>query len=168
MVTVILTEAEIELCQRAAEARMAFGAAHGLNHACLMQRAPHERHAHELGGAASELAMAKWLGIEGYQPSVQYVKDAVDVEPDIEVRSTGWMNGHLCVRQRDHAARRYVLAITALLRDYQQVRLAGWMLGSDAMNERYVQTYYGKPEYWVPWRDLQPMHAFRKAENGTV
>jgi hypothetical protein len=168
MVTVELTDAEIELCERVAEARMAFGAANGLNHACIMDRIFTEREQHEFGGAAGELAVAKWFGVRGYQPSVQYVKGAVDVEPDIEVRSTGWMNGQLVVRPRDHGDRRYVLAITSLAKSYGQVRLAGWMWGHEARRDEFLQTYYKQPEHWVPRDALNPMHTMQRESNGTV
>jgi hypothetical protein len=96
------------------------------------------------------------------------VKGAVDVEPDIEVRSTGWMNGQLVVRPRDHGDRRYVLAITSLAKSYGQVRLAGWMWGHEARQDEFLQTYYNQPEHWVPRDALNPMHTMQRELNGTV
>lgn len=168
MVTVELTDEDLELCKQACIKRMEGSAEAGLNHACLMQRTTEQRIEHEIGGAAGELATARFLGLGKFNLLAPYARKAPDIEPDIEVRSTRWMNGHLCIRQRDQFGRRYVLAITALLRDYRLVRLAGWIHGSDAMKEKYLDLSYGTPEWWVPWRDLHPMEMLERPDDAAV
>lgn len=110
-------------------------------------------------GCASELAVAKWLGIE-WTRSVNTFRHLADVGEDIDVRCTDRADGRLILRERDHPYRWFILVTgrppTLVLR--------GWIRGEDAMVPEWLGNPHGWGSAWlVPQVALIPI-----TEDGVV
>ncbi len=99
-------------------------------------------------GALAEAAVAKalncfWLGAVGNL-------DAPDVS-QLQVRSTVREKGHLIVRESDKDEDAFILVIG----QNGRYRLAGWILGEDAKDQRFLQNPHNRgPCYFVPQHEL--------------
>ncbi len=118
--------------------RMRASTAAALNHANVRRRSLPVRLHNDILGAASELAVAKWLGIP-WSRSVNTFTSEADVGEDIDVRATHRPGGSLILRQKDHPYRWFVL-VTG---EPPNMALQGYVHGTDAM----------LPEFWCNPRD---------------
>jgi hypothetical protein len=105
-------------------------------------------------GCLGEAAVAKHYGLEWDGAIGNY--RAKDAGP-LQVRSTWYRKGMLCIHPSDDDDDAFVLAITC---DEPVIVLIGWSYGVEAKRGRYWRTAPGRddrPAYWVPQPDLRPM-----------
>lgn len=105
----------------------------------------------DVEAAAAELAVAKvlnvhWTGLDGPD------KDTGDVA-GAQVRHTRRMDGSLICHPRDDDADRFVLVIGAM----PDFRIAGWMWGREAKDQRFWRTNVPRPAFFVPSGELRRM-----------
>lgn len=105
-------------------------------------------------GALGEMAFAKAGGIYfGYKQGVFHTE--ADIGKLIEVR-TAQMQDRLIVRPKDKTERLFVL-LTGWSPCF---RVWGWMLGSEAKQDKYWQDPNGRGFAWfVPKSDLHPLNS---------
>jgi hypothetical protein len=109
-------------------------------------------------GALGELAVAK--AINRYPAGIAEIPDyAGDIYPGIEVRTSARADGCLIVRPRDKPGRPYVLVLGLA----PELKVAGWMLGGDAMRPRYWREGFNgrAAAYFVPATELRPITELR-------
>jgi hypothetical protein len=136
-----------------AAARMRASAKRGLNHANVRNRTVFTRLGDDIRGAASELAAAKWLGIE-WSRSVNTFRFEADVGEDIDVRCTSRDDGRLILREKDHPYRWFVLVTGTP----PVLLLRGYIRGSDAMRPQWWKDPHGYGGAWfVPQVALIPI-----------
>jgi len=154
-VNIILTDDEMAYCREQALRRKASGDTRKLNHAATYQRTDEERIEQETGGTAAEYACRKLLGAELELPFDTF-HHVPDIEPDWEVRQTGYENGHLIVRNNDPGDRRYIL-VTGTPPD---LVIRGWIWGHEAKQKRFSRNPGGYRKSWfVPQAELHPLDA---------
>ena len=96
-------------------------------------------------GACGELVVAKALGLY-WDGSVNTFKTGDDV-PGLQVRTRSKDWYELIIRKDDDPDAKFVL-VTGVCPVY---RIHGWMLGSDAMQEKWLKEYGGREAaYFVP------------------
>jgi hypothetical protein len=125
----------------------------GLNHANVRQRSVITRLADEIRGAASELAVARWLGIE-WSRSVNTFHCEADVGEDVDVRCTERSAGQLILRGTDHPYRQFVLVTGTA----PNLLLRGHIRGEEAMLPRYAANPHDWGQAWfIPQWALEPI-----------
>jgi hypothetical protein len=154
--SVQLTLPEWDLAVNTARIRIIASASQRLNHATTYQRDVLTRLKEEVVGACGEIGLAKSAG-QWFVPGLNTFHSTPDFLRDVEVRSTDRADGSLIIRDNDDGGRRYVLALVSGSR----VKLAGWMLGSDAKKDQWVRDPHGnRPAWFVPQRALRSMEEF--------
>lgn len=111
-------------------------------------------------GALGEMAFAKWLGVP-FIATVNTFKTRPDVG-GFEVRTAGFHNGKLIIRDDDLDTRPYVL-VTSTHPPSLEFRIHGFLLGKDGKKEKWL-TDGGNgraPAYFVPQSEL---HSFDDQE----
>lgn len=100
---------------------------------------------------ASEMAVAKFLKIEDFQPDNQNYKDSADVGSNIEVKYTKWWDGHLIIYPYDREDDVAVLVIAKS----PVYHLVGWIPIKQA---KFKQNYVAAQNtWWVTQKRLNPM-----------
>lgn len=123
-------------------------------------------------GACAELALSKYLNVY-WNPNIFKSKDQFtdkntrekDCGNLVEVRSTKWNSGHLSITNDDFDDCPYVLAIRKELNSY---RLAGWLLGREAKQARFITNRFSHPCYFIPQKDLKPMQTLKDYLKGHI
>ncbi len=104
---------------------------------------------YEINGAAAELAFGKYRGCY-WGAGVNTFKKA-DLGKTLQVRHTDRDNGRLIVRPGDNRSHKFILVVGKIPR----FRIVGWMLGKDAMVDRYIDNpNRGKQCWMVPQSEL--------------
>ena len=151
MIKVDLTINEFAQATVHARDRIFISAAMQLNHSTTYSRTLMKRFEEELTGACAELAVGKLSG-RWFVPSINSFHRTPDCLADVEVRGTVRPDGRLIVRDNDPDDRKYVLCIVT----GENVTVAGWMLGKDAKEDRWVANPHGHRDAWfVPQSELQ-------------
>lgn len=133
--------------------RMRASAERGLCHANVRQRSLTTRLYNDVQGAASELGVARWLGVP-WSRSVNTFHDDADVGEDVDVRSTEHRKGALILRDNDPPYRWFVL-VTGVP---PVLTLRGYMWGADAMAPHWWRNADGtRGAWWVPQGELLPI-----------
>lgn len=113
----------------------------------------------EIEGVIGEIAVARWSGLKYWVPEYRHADRSPDVA-GYQVRATRHPRGCLIVRPLDEKkhAEPFVLAI--IDQPNRKVRLVGWIMGRDAMTDRYLR----RPDklskissWWVPQSHLQAL-----------
>jgi hypothetical protein len=161
-VDISLTIPEFGQAIQTAWVRIVASSAIGLNHATTYTRSMIERFEQEVVGACGEIGVGKWIG-KWFVPSVGTFHRVPDCLQDVEVRATRNFDGCLIVRGNDSPKRRFILALVDGLR----VRLAGWILGAEARDPKWVADPHGHRSAWfVKQPGLRPMPTFNLAAGG--
>ena len=100
-------------------------------------------------GASAEIAVAKWLNIENFIPSVDSYKEDPDIEPDWEVKHTELDTGHLIIQENDRDSDRAVLVTGS-----NPFVIRGWLPVSYCKDSLYLKTTSRNTAYWVPQSEL--------------
>lgn len=93
-------------------------------------------------GAAGELAYCLYTN-QPWSESVNTFK-APDVGSNVQVRTTGRLNGRLIVRKKDKDDDLFVLVIT----NGRSFRIAGSIMGKDAKQDCFIYAPNGRPPAW--------------------
>jgi hypothetical protein len=110
---------------------------------------PEHLWANHIEGALAEMAAAKVLGVY-WSGTVNTF--AADDLADYEVRQTAKDDGPLIVRPHDDNASVYILVCGV----NGMYRVAGWLTGDDAKQERFKASPGGRPAaYFVPQTELK-------------
>lgn len=157
MIEVTLTWSEVEQAAVAAVHREiiaradGLGDAHGFSH-------DRERWDVQIEGCAAEVAVARTLGYYWTPWARHYTGVRADVGNDVQVRLRrgDQPDPHLLLHKTDPVAHRYVLVGGSI----PTFRLFGWIRGVEALRDQYWgdPRSTGRPAYWVPAADLDPMH----------
>jgi hypothetical protein len=103
-------------------------------------------------GAAGEMAFAKAAG-RYYASPVNTFKEGGDVG-DVQVRTRSRMDYDLLVRPSDRDRDVFVLVLGKI----PTFDVVGWMRGSDAKNEKWLNAHGNRPPaYFVPRSELSPI-----------
>ena len=103
-------------------------------------------------GAAGEVAVAKALGVY-WNGSLNTFKSQADVQR-LEVRTRSKSYYELLIRPDDDSKAVFVL-VTGRAPDFE---VRGWIQGSEAKKDEWLQTYGGRPPaYFVPHDALHPI-----------
>ena len=154
MIKVTLTSAELMV-----------GAVTGImRHVSSLQKRRQDRHGFvgdgwgiHVEGACGEMAFAKAMD-RYWTASVNAFKGA-DVGDNIQVKTRSRHSYDLIVRKDDDPDHVFFL-VTGLAPDY---RVHGWIVGRDAMQNKWLQTYGGRPPAWfVPQDALHNLDAYAK------
>ena len=109
-------------------------------------------------GAAAELALTKFLNIP-WNATVNTYNGFPDLDGYLECRSKQAQQQYLRLhpkRDSDKGAAIFV-SVTSTDSGLKTFRIDGWMLGSVAMQPKYLKTNrWGKTEWEPPLSDLQP------------
>jgi hypothetical protein len=101
---------------------------------------------------SSEMAVAKFLKVEDFDPDNQNFKNLADVGSNIEVKWTRWKDGHLIIYPYDREDDVAVLVVGKSPEYY----LVGWIPIKQAKApQNYVRA---QNTYWVTQRRLNPMN----------
>lgn len=105
-------------------------------------------------GVIGEMAVAKALGIP-YSGTLDTFRTVADVGRYLEVRHRSNPAWDLIIRDDDSDSKIYILSRGL---PPGAIEIAGWTLGKDAKQKRWLDTKGGlRPAYFVPAEFLQPM-----------
>ena len=114
--------------------------------------------------AGSEIAVAQYMGIKNFVPTVDTFTDSPDISIgnlNLEVKWTRYMNGHLII----HADYPRLTDVAILVVGKSPVyALAGWIPVLWAKKAKYLNAMDGN--YWVSQRELFEMSTLRKSVYG--
>lgn len=151
MIRVKLTLDEFTKATQVVVRRMIESEKQGLNHASTYQRNFVERLTEETIGACGELAVCKAFGWE-WSESVNTFHEIPDVADNVEVRSTGHLDGSLIVRDNDDETRWYVLVVGKP----PNMTVVGRIKGYEARQNQFVRNPHGHRRAWfVPQNALE-------------
>ena len=102
----------------------------------------------------SEIAVAKFLAISDFEPTINTFKREADVGSRIEVKWTKWQDGHMIIHQSDRNTDIAILVVGKSPEYY----LVGWIPVAQAK----VQQHWVSSErnWWIGQRNLRPMESF--------
>lgn len=108
---------------------------------------------HHLYGAAGEVAVAKYLGLEEHLfADKQPVKNSRDLPCDIDVKCRPNHDWDLLVQLDDDPTKKFVLVTI----QNKTVLIQGWIQGNEAMRDEWIKEYVkGRPAYAVPKAALE-------------
>lgn len=139
-------------CVDTAAERMRQSARRSLNHCTVRTRPLFVRLRDDICGCCSELAVARWIGVEWSRSVGTF--HAADVGEDIQVRTTHRDDGRLILRERDFPGHWYVLVTGTP----PVMSLRGYVLGSDAMTPEWCCNPHDYGGAWfVPQAALLPV-----------
>ena len=114
----------------------------------------HEYIAELAESVGSEIATAKFFGLEDFRPTVNTFKNQADVGSNIEVKWTKWREGHLVIGQSDRNGDIAIL-VTGKTPEYF---LVGWIPISHAKVRQHWSA--SNSNWWVNQEHLRPMQDF--------
>lgn len=123
----------------------------GRNNAPVAGRTAQDMH---LIGAAGELAVAFYLGLEGHlYAEDKPIRGSCDLPGiDVKTRSRHW---HDLLVQIDDTPNKIFVLVTI---QNQKTYIHGWIKGKEAMKETWIRTFqHGRPCYAVPQEYLKPI-----------
>ena len=122
----------------------------------------HEMITQHAEAAGAEIAVAEWLGVTGFNPSVNSFKTEADVGAGIEVKHTFYLSGALILQESQKQRPNDVcILVIGKSPDY---KLVGWMPASMALVEKYKHPR--QASYWIPQQYLFEMKYLRKSIYG--
>lgn len=127
----------------------------GRNYAPVAGASAQQMH---LIGAAGEMAVAVYLGLEGFLYADQApIKHSCDLPGiDVKTRSCHWYD--LLVQIDDNPSKKFVLVT---IQD-QKTIIHGWIDGAAAMNESWIKAFQpGRSCYAVPRNQLKPIQELK-------
>ena len=107
----------------------------------------------DIMGCMGEMAVSK--AFKRYWFPAAYEGDLKSLEGDVEnlqVRTTGYLNGHLIVYEYDKPSTPYILTIVR----EPWVKIAGWVTLEDAKQVGEARESKTDMCYWVQQKDLRP------------
>lgn len=107
----------------------------------------------DIVGALGELAVAKVFDAYPHPDGGVGPSYGGDITRRFEVRATTRLDGSLIVHDRDPDDRQFILVRGQV----PTLEVAGWIFGSQAKQLEFWRTSTGRPAYFVPAADLQPM-----------
>lgn len=120
----------------------------------------HEYIAENAEAVGAEIAVAQYLGIKNFTPTIDTFKNEADIGADREVKWTKYADGHLVIRPTDRINDVAIL-VTGRGPVYS---IAGWIPIVMAKKPKYHHaTYY---DHWVPQNNLFPIEDLRKSIYG--
>lgn len=115
-------------------------------------------------GVACEIAVYKALGLTWVD--TPYRKGERDLPNGLEIRGRQKHSYELLVWTSDHADRGYILVTKEP--DDPEYRIHGFMLGEDAMQDKYKKQVTSRPaSFFIPPADLIPIEDLLTAINDT-
>jgi hypothetical protein len=102
----------------------------------------------------SEIAVAKFMDIADFQPTINTFKKTADVASKIEVKWTKWPEGHLVIHPSDRNDDIAILVVGKSPEYY----LAGWIPIEHAKASQFFVS--SERTWWVGQRHLRPMDTF--------
>jgi len=108
----------------------------------------------------AEMAVAKALGLTGFDPSHSRFKETADVGGSIEVKWTHYDTGSLIINASDRDKDVAVLVVGPMPR----YRIAGWIPVAVAKKDRYK--HHKQPNWWVSQQNLQPIENLYRSQYG--
>lgn len=108
----------------------------------------------------AEIAVAKWLGIENFDPNESEFKKTADVGSQFEVKWTKWEQGALIIGDRD---RKQDIAILCTGRSPNYV-IRGWIPVAIAKDKKWRRA--DQPTFWVDQYNLHPMENLKRSDYG--
>ena len=104
---------------------------------------------------ASEMAVAKWLHLTNFEPTVNGFKKEADVGSSIEVKWTRWYDGHLIIHSYDRED-----DIAFLVTGQSPIyTIVGWTpIKASKVDQHWVAS---EKNWWVPQSQLRPMNTFK-------
>jgi hypothetical protein len=122
----------------------------------------HEMITQHAEAAGAEIAVAEWLGITGFNPSVNSFKTEADVGAGIEVKHTFYLSGALILQESQKQRPNDVCIL--VIGKSPVYKLIGWMPASMALVEKYKHPR--QASYWIPQQYLFEMKYLRKSIYG--
>jgi len=108
----------------------------------------------------AEIAVAQYLGIKNFTPTINTFKSEADIGTRIEVKWTKYADGHLVISPTDRVNDVAIL-VTGRGPVYS---IAGWIPIIMAKKPKYHHaTYY---DHWIPQNNLFPIEDLRKSIYG--
>ena len=100
------------------------------------------------------MAVAKFLGINDFEPTINTFKTSADVASKVEVKWTKWQDGHMVIHPSDRNTDIAILVVGKSPEYY----LVGWIPVAHAKVSQYWVT--SEQNWWVGQRNLRPMESF--------
>ena len=108
----------------------------------------------------AEIAVAQYLGMKNFTPTVNTFKTEADIGARIEVKWTKYADGHLVIRPTDR-----INDVAILVTGRGPVYcIAGWIPIVMAKKAKYHHASYY--DHWVPQNNLFPIEDLRKSIYG--
>ena len=120
----------------------------------------HEYVAQVAESIAAEIVVAKYFGIEGFDPADSKFKETADVGAGLEVKWTKYDTGQLIVYETDRNSDVAVL-VTGTSPTYV---IRGWIPVVIAKRDRYK--HRNQPTWWVTQPNLQPIENLQRSNYG--
>lgn len=108
----------------------------------------------------SEIAVAQYFGIAGFEPTVNTFKGEADIGARVEVKWTKYQNGHLIITDND---RTHDVAVLVVGRSPAYL-IMGWIPISMAKKPRYRR--HEDNSYWISSNNLFPIEDLRESIYG--
>lgn len=156
--TIFLTQEEVDLCDDVARKRFMASRQQGYGKFNYATSTPITI-GREEEGVLGELAVARLHGMDDWVPEWR----AADRRPDVagfQVRATRYETGCLILRELDRGKEREPFILAIVRKPKRQVRLAGVIMGGEAMVDEFLRP----PDklsliksWWVPQERLRPL-----------
>jgi hypothetical protein len=157
--TIRLTEDELMAIAAAGVVRRVRAISRGRPQAfgCRVTEALWER---DIIGTIGEYAVSRVVGLPWRSCSdVDTLHGDLDAEEArVQVRSTGYADGHLIVEDSDHDADVFALAVV----QWNEVRVPGWIVGADAKSATFRKDTPRGAKFYVPQHRLRPVEDLRR------
>lgn len=108
----------------------------------------------------AEIAVAKWLGIESFNPNDSHFKKTADVGSHFEVKWTRWDSGAMIIYDNDRNQDIAILC-TGKSPDYL---IRGWLPVAMAKDKKWRRS--DQPTFWVDQYNLHPMENLLRSDHG--
>lgn len=116
---------------------------------------PELRTRHNVIGAQSEYAVAKFFGVH-WSHSIGEISNC-DLGKDVQIRSTEHPRGRLMIRDRDTDWHRFIF----VLKKEDEFDIRGWIEAREGKKKEYYESPTGKwCDYFIPHDKLRPMNLF--------
>jgi len=106
----------------------------------------------------AEIAVAKALGMTGFDPAMSRFKETADVGSMIEVKHTTWDDGSLIIHSSDRNTDVAILVVGRM----PKYRIAGWIPVAIAKKDRY--RHHKQPNWWISQQNLQPIENLYRSQ----
>lgn len=119
----------------------------------------HENIARDAEAVGAEMAVAKFLGIPEFRPTLDGFKNVADIGGNFEVKWTKWVDGSLILSERDRKEDIAILVTgTAPI-----LYIRGWIPVAVARRERQKRS---DGSWWINQSDLHPIQNLMRSSYG--